>query len=125
MQCLNSYSEMVAGLHLNVENDIRILFLFFQKKNQHIPYRNSKLTRLLKDSLGGNCQTIMIAAISPSSVFYDDTYNTLKYANRAKDIKSSVSVFTLPLFLRVLGAFFFLFYTSSEIWNRDIFLLMS
>lgn len=106
---------MVAGLHLNVENDIRILFLFFQKKNQHIPYRNSKLTRLLKDSLGGNCQTIMIAAISPSSVFYDDTYNTLKYANRAKDIKSSVSVFTLPLFLRVLGAFFFLFYTSSEI----------
>ena len=94
---LQSYSEMVAGLHLNVENDIRILFLFFQKKNQHIPYRNSKLTRLLKDSLGGNCQTIMIAAVSPSSVFYDDTYNTLKYANRAKDIKSSVSVFTLPL----------------------------
>ncbi|XP_012307672.1 kinesin-like protein KIF18A isoform X2 [Aotus nancymaae] len=62
----------------------------FQRKNQHIPYRNSKLTRLLKDSLGGNCQTIMIAAVSPSSVFYDDTYNTLKYANRAKDIKSSL-----------------------------------
>lgn len=37
----------------------------------------------------------MIAAVSPSSLFYDDTYNTLKYANRAKDIKSSVSVFTL------------------------------
>uniref|UniRef100_A0A8C2NVA3 Kinesin-like protein n=1 Tax=Capra hircus TaxID=9925 RepID=A0A8C2NVA3_CAPHI len=55
-----------------------------KKKNQHIPYRNSKLTRLLKDSLGGNCQTIMIAAVSPSSVFYDDTYNTLKYANRLK-----------------------------------------
>ncbi|XP_072475380.1 kinesin-like protein KIF18A [Notamacropus eugenii] len=61
-----------------------------KKKNQHIPYRNSKLTRLLKDSLGGNCQTIMIAAVSPSSVFYEDTYNTLKYANRAKDIKSSL-----------------------------------
>uniref|UniRef100_UPI004072FD1C Kinesin-like protein KIF18A, DARPin fusion protein n=1 Tax=synthetic construct TaxID=32630 RepID=UPI004072FD1C len=61
-----------------------------KRKNQHIPYRNSKLTRLLKDSLGGNCQTIMIAAVSPSSVFYDDTYNTLKYANRAKDIKSSL-----------------------------------
>ncbi|NXF53474.1 KI18A protein, partial [Oceanites oceanicus] len=57
---------------------------------QHIPYRNSKLTRLLKDSLGGNCRTIMIAAVSPSSMFYDDTYNTLKYANRAKDIKSSL-----------------------------------
>ncbi|XP_023784261.1 kinesin-like protein KIF18A isoform X2 [Cyanistes caeruleus] len=60
------------------------------KSKRHIPYRNSKLTRLLKDSLGGNCRTIMIAAISPSSLFYDDTYNTLKYANRAKDIKSSL-----------------------------------
>ncbi|NWT97913.1 KI18A protein, partial [Urocynchramus pylzowi] len=60
------------------------------KSKKHIPYRNSKLTRLLKNSLGGNCRTIMIAAISPSSLFYDDTYNTLKYANRAKDIKSSL-----------------------------------
>uniref|UniRef100_A0A674HX16 Kinesin-like protein n=1 Tax=Terrapene triunguis TaxID=2587831 RepID=A0A674HX16_9SAUR len=60
------------------------------KSKKHIPYRNSKLTRLLKDSLGGNCRTIMIAAVSPSSMFYDDTYNTLKYANRAKDIKSSL-----------------------------------
>ncbi|XP_019831415.1 kinesin-like protein KIF18A [Bos indicus] len=68
-----------------------------KKKNQHIPYRNSKLTRLLKDSLGGNCQTIMIAAVSPSSVFYDDTYNTLKYANRAKDIKSSLKSNVLNL----------------------------
>ncbi|MEE6499070.1 hypothetical protein FKM82_003302 [Ascaphus truei] len=61
-----------------------------KSKKQHIPYRNSKLTRLLKDSLGGNCRTIMIAAVSPSSFSYDDTYNTLKYANRAKDIKSTV-----------------------------------
>ncbi|KFQ37224.1 Kinesin-like KIF18A, partial [Merops nubicus] len=61
-----------------------------KSKKQHIPYRNSKLTRLLKDSLGGNCRTIMIAAVSPSALFYDDTYNTLKYANRAKDIKSSL-----------------------------------
>ncbi|XP_067605650.1 kinesin-like protein KIF18A isoform X2 [Pseudorca crassidens] len=68
-----------------------------KRKNQHIPYRNSKLTRLLKDSLGGNCQTIMIAAVSPSSVFYDDTYNTLKYANRAKDIKSSLKSNVLNL----------------------------
>ncbi|NWV35446.1 KI18A protein, partial [Grantiella picta] len=60
------------------------------RSKKHIPYRNSKLTRLLKDSLGGNCRTVMIAAISPSSMFYDDTYNTLKYANRAKDIKSSL-----------------------------------
>ncbi|XP_069888789.1 kinesin-like protein KIF18A [Dipodomys merriami] len=68
-----------------------------KRKNQHVPYRNSKLTRLLKDSLGGNCQTIMIAAVSPSSLFYDDTYNTLKYANRAKDIKSSLKSNVLNL----------------------------
>ncbi|KAM4617864.1 kinesin-like protein KIF18A [Discoglossus pictus] len=61
-----------------------------KSKKQHIPYRNSKLTRLLKDSLGGNCRTIMIAAVGPSSLSYDDTYNTLKYANRAKDIQSAV-----------------------------------
>lgn len=93
--CLNSSSEIIVTFHFYVEKDIRILVFFFQRRNQHIPYRNSKLTRLLKDSLGGNCQTIMIAAVSPSSLFYDDTYNTLKYANRAKDIKSSVSAFTL------------------------------
>ncbi|XP_067850188.1 kinesin-like protein KIF18A isoform X2 [Heptranchias perlo] len=68
-----------------------------KRKTQHIPYRNSKLTRLLKDSLGGNCQTIMIAAISPSSLSYDDTHNTLKYANRAKDIKSSIKSNVLNL----------------------------
>nr|CAI5855004.1 unnamed protein product [Callosobruchus analis] len=51
---------------------------------RHVPYRDSKLTRLLKDSLGGNCQTVMIANVSPSSISYEDTYNTLKYASRAK-----------------------------------------
>ncbi|XP_053217579.1 kinesin-like protein KIF18B [Podarcis raffonei] len=56
-------------------------------KKPHIPYRDSKLTRLLKDSIGGNCRTIMIAAVSPSALSYEDTYNTLKYANRAKEIK--------------------------------------
>ncbi|XP_011636104.1 kinesin-like protein KIF18A [Pogonomyrmex barbatus] len=56
---------------------------------KHIPYRDSKLTRLLKDSLGGNCHTVMIANIAPSSLTYEDTYNTLRYANRAKKIKSN------------------------------------
>lgn len=57
---------------------------------RHVPYRDSKLTRLLKDSLGGNCQTVMIANVSPSSLSYEDTYNTLKYATRAKSIKSTI-----------------------------------
>ena len=52
-----------------------------------VPYRDSKLTRLLKDSLGGNCKTVMIATTSPSHLSYEDTLNTLKYANRAKNIR--------------------------------------
>ena len=56
----------------------------------HVPYRDSKLTRLLKDSLGGNCRTVMIACISPSHSAYEDTHNTLIYANRAKNIKTKV-----------------------------------
>lgn len=83
-------SLLALGNVINVLADAK-------RKNPHIPYRNSKLTRLLKDSLGGNCQTIMIAAVSPSSIFYDDTYNTLKYANRAKDIKSSLKSNVLNL----------------------------
>ncbi|XP_073951273.1 kinesin-like protein KIF18A isoform X2 [Choristoneura fumiferana] len=58
--------------------------------SSYIPYRDSKLTRLLKDSLGGNCKTVMIANISPSSISYEDTYNTLKYAARANKIQLSV-----------------------------------
>ena len=57
---------------------------------KHIPYRDSNLTRILKDSLGGNCQTLMISNISPSSLTYEDTYNTLKYASRAKKIRTTL-----------------------------------
>jgi len=59
---------------------------------KYVAYRGSKLTRLLKDSLGGSCHTVMIANISPSSSSYEDTYNTLKYAARAKQIKKMVSL---------------------------------
>jgi kinesin family protein 18/19 len=45
---------------------------------------------MLKDSLGGNCKTVMIATISPSSSQYEETKNTLQYANRAKNIKMRV-----------------------------------
>ncbi|GAA97376.1 uncharacterized protein L969DRAFT_94433 [Mixia osmundae IAM 14324] len=57
----------------------------------HVPFRDSKLTRLLKHSLGGNCRTVMVVCVSPSSHHFDETYNTLQYANRAKDIKTKVS----------------------------------
>ena len=60
-------------------------------KKVYVPYRDSKLTRLLKDSLGGNARTVMIANVSPSINTFEDTYNTLKYANRAKNIKTYVT----------------------------------
>lgn len=55
---------------------------------KHIPYRNSKLTQLLKDSLGGACNTVMIANISPSNVSFGETQNTLHWADRAKEIRT-------------------------------------
>ena len=57
-------------------------------KTTHVPYRDSKLTRLLQDSLGGNSKTIMVANIGPASYNYDETLTTLRYANRAKNIKN-------------------------------------
>ncbi|KAH6781876.1 P-loop containing nucleoside triphosphate hydrolases superfamily protein [Perilla frutescens var. hirtella] len=62
-----------------------------QKKGlAYVPYRNSKLTRILKDGLSGNSQTIMIATISPADSQYHHTVNTLKYADRAKEIKTHI-----------------------------------
>lgn len=52
----------------------------------HIPYRDSKLTRLLQDSLGGNTRTVLMACIAPTSIHYNETVNTLQFADRAKSI---------------------------------------
>jgi len=62
------------------------------KSRQHIPYRNSKLTRMLEDSLGGNCKTTMMAMISPAFEAMQETISTLKFANRAKNIKNEAKV---------------------------------
>ncbi len=61
-----------------------------KNKGNFVPYRDSKLTRLLKDSLGGNCRTVMIANISSAESSFEETLNTLKYANRAKNIKTNI-----------------------------------
>uniref|UniRef100_A0A8C9KZD1 Kinesin-like protein n=1 Tax=Panthera tigris altaica TaxID=74533 RepID=A0A8C9KZD1_PANTA len=55
---------------------------------KHIPYRDSKLTRLLQDWLGGNTKTLMVACLSPADNSYDETLSTLRYANRAKNIRN-------------------------------------
>ncbi|KAI8914849.1 P-loop containing nucleoside triphosphate hydrolase protein [Powellomyces hirtus] len=60
--------------------------------NSHVPYRDSKLTRMLQDSLGGNSQTLMLACVSPSDTNYAETLNTLNYANRARNIKNKVVI---------------------------------
>lgn len=57
-------------------------------KSTHVPYRDSKLTRLLQDSLGGNAKTVMIATVGPSHKNFDETLATLRYASRAKNIKN-------------------------------------
>jgi len=61
-------------------------------KNRHIPYRNSKLTRLLQGSLGGNAKTVMLAAFSPADYNYDETMSTLRYATACKKIKNKPRV---------------------------------
>jgi hypothetical protein len=72
-----------AGL-LSLANVIQALV----DGHKHVPYRNSKLTRLLQDSLGHNSRTVMIACVSPADCNLEETINTLRYANRARNIKN-------------------------------------
>ena len=60
----------------------------FPNRRIHVPYRDSKLTRVLQDSLGGNSVTVMLACVSPADTNFEETLNTLKYANRAKNIRN-------------------------------------
>ncbi|KAG2184965.1 hypothetical protein INT43_000878, partial [Umbelopsis isabellina] len=79
-----------AGL-LALGNVISVLGDPARKKiGTHIPYRDSKLTRLLQDSLGGNSATLMIACVSPAEYDVVETANTIKYANRARNIKNKI-----------------------------------
>ncbi|XP_040996765.1 kinesin-like protein KIN-4A isoform X1 [Juglans microcarpa x Juglans regia] len=68
-----------------------------RKEGVHVPYRDSKLTRLLQDSLGGNSRTVMIACISPADINAEETLNTLKYANRARNIQNKPVVNRDPM----------------------------
>ncbi len=91
----NRGQRMVEGANINrsllaLGNCINILS-DKGKVGSFVPYRDSKLTRLLKDSLGGNTKTIMIACISPSHLAFEETINTLKYASRARNIKRKLT----------------------------------
>jgi len=67
------------------------------RKGSHVPFRDSRITRLLQDSLGGNSKTLMIAAVSPADTNKEETLNTLQYANRAKNIKCKARVNRDPI----------------------------
>lgn len=62
------------------------------KKDIIVPYRDSCLTRILQNALGGNSKTLMICAISPASDNYDETLSTLRYADQAKKIKNNAVI---------------------------------
>ncbi|XP_024027036.1 kinesin-like protein KIN-8B [Morus notabilis] len=91
----NGGQKLRDGANINrsllaLANCINALGNQHKKGLAYVPYRNSKLTRILKDGLSGNSQTVMVASISPADSQYHHTVNTLKYADRAKEIKTHI-----------------------------------
>ena len=75
-------------INLSLSTLCHVISSLTDPKSTYIPYRDSKLTRLLQDSLGGNTKTMMIANVGPADYNYDETMNTLRYASRAKNIQN-------------------------------------
>lgn len=75
-------------INLSLSTLCHVISSLTDPKATYIPYRDSKLTRLLQDSLGGNTKTVMIANVGPADYNYDETLNTLRYASRAKNIQN-------------------------------------
>jgi kinesin family protein 3/17 len=73
-------------INLSLSTLCHVISALTDPKSTYIPYRDSKLTRLLQDSLGGNTKTVMISNIGPADYNYDESMNTLRYASRAKNI---------------------------------------
>ncbi|KAF6139914.1 hypothetical protein GIB67_009761 [Kingdonia uniflora] len=78
-----------ATMHLvKLTNDaLNLMKLAQAQKNSHIPYRNSKLTQLLQDSLGGHAKTLMFVHVSPEVELYAETVSTLKFAKRTSMVE--------------------------------------
>ncbi|XP_061343138.1 kinesin-like protein KIN-4A isoform X2 [Gastrolobium bilobum] len=90
-----------------------------RKEGVHVPYRDSKLTRLLQDSLGGNSRTVMIACISPADINAEETLNTLKYANRARNIQNKPVINRDPMSNEMLKMRQQLEYLQAELCARS------
>ena len=82
--------HLLEGIKINLSLTIlgNVISKLVSGKNIHIPYRESMLTKLLCDSLGGNTKTVMIANVGPADYNYEETINTLRYAETAKKIKN-------------------------------------
>eukprot|EP00347_Sterkiella_histriomuscorum_P009215 403342083 len=81
-------AKEAAKINLSLSTLCHVISALTDPKATYIPYRESKLTRLLQDSLGGNTKTVMIANVGPADYNYDETLNTLRYASRAKNIQN-------------------------------------
>jgi len=79
-------------INLSLSTLSNVIAALVNPLSKHVPYRDSKLTRLLQDSLGGNTKTVMIANCGPASYNYAETLSTLNYANRAKQIKNKPKI---------------------------------
>ncbi|XP_068447750.1 kinesin-like protein KIF1A isoform X17 [Clinocottus analis] len=80
---ISALAEVDSGLNKNKKK---------KKVENHIPYRDSVLTWLLRENLGGNSRTAMVAALSPADINYDETLSTLRYADRAKQIRCNAVI---------------------------------
>lgn len=79
-------------INLSLSTLCHVISALVDSKSTYVPYRDSKLTRLLQDSLGGNTKTLMISNIGPADYNYDESVNTLRYASRAKNIKNQPKI---------------------------------
>ena len=75
-------------INLSLSTLCHVISCLIDPKSIYVPYRDSKLTMLLMDSLGGTSKALMIACISPSSTYAEETFSTLNYACRAMNIKN-------------------------------------
>ncbi|CAH1990242.1 unnamed protein product [Acanthoscelides obtectus] len=87
--CKDLRAQELANINKSLLTLGRVIQSLADKNQKHIPYRDSKLTRILQDSLGGNTKTVIIATVSPAHTSHEETANTLEYAMRARDIKNT------------------------------------
>ncbi|CAH1104663.1 unnamed protein product [Psylliodes chrysocephalus] len=90
--CKDLRATELANINRSLLTLGRVIHALVDKSQKHVPYRDSKLTRILQDSLGGHTKTVIIATVSPAHNSYEETTSTLDYATRARDIKNTPTI---------------------------------